>query len=74
MGNITLEHLEKVISGLDQEQLDKVLDYVNSLKGHDLMNERAKASEEAIDYGQISTLSQFNQDFKSWKSKRKSIK
>ncbi|WP_286745127.1 hypothetical protein [Roseivirga sp. UBA1976] len=73
MAKSTIKKIQKAISDLDEERLDKVLHYVEELRQSDLINQRAQVSEEDIQYGRVVSLDQFNQDFEAWKEKRKNI-
>jgi Mn-dependent DtxR family transcriptional regulator len=73
MAKSTIKKIQKAISDLDEERLDKVLHYVEELRQSDLINQRAQVSEEDIQYGRVVSLDQFNQDFAAWKEKRKNI-
>ena len=73
MAKSTIKKIQKAISDLDEERLDKVLHYVEELRQSDLINLRAQVSEEDIQYGRVVSLDQFNQDFEAWKEKRKNI-
>ena len=73
MAESTIKKIQKAISDLDEERLDKVLHYVEELRQSDLINQRARVSEEDIQYGRVVSLDQFNQDFAAWKEKRKNI-
>ena len=70
MAKSTIKKIQKAISDLDEERLDKVLHYVEELRQSDLINQRAQVSEEDIQYGRVVSLDQFNQDFEAWKEIR----
>lgn len=66
--------VQEAISSLDDQQLEKVLSYVENLRQEDLLNQRAQASEEAVAYGKVVSLDQFNKDFEQWKRKKDLMK
>ena len=71
---ITKELLSQILR-LESHQQEKVLLFIKDLLEDDEMNRRARASEEAIKYGNVKSFKDFNSDFENWKArKRESIK
>lgn len=70
---ITKELLSQVLR-LESHQQEKVLYFIKGLLEDDEMNKRAQASENAIEYGDVKSLEDFNSKFENWKaSKRKGV-
>ena len=60
---------------LEKGQQDRVLNYIKNMLSSEEMNNRADASEQAIESGKVKSFDQFNTNFENWKiQKRASTK
>ncbi|MBO6495649.1 hypothetical protein [Roseivirga sp.] len=74
MENEVSNKVKSAIASLNDEQLNKVLEFVEDLRQNDLMNKRAEAAEESIKYGKVVSFEKFSQDFEAWKNKKASTR
>ncbi|WP_422356817.1 hypothetical protein [Roseivirga pacifica] len=74
MENEVSDKVKTAIATLNDEQLNKVLEFVEHLQQDSLMNKRAEVAEEAVKYGKVVSFNKFSRDFEAWKTKKASTK
>jgi hypothetical protein len=70
MENVIDKELIGYLLLLENEQQEKVLDFIKTLLENEKMNIRAGKSEKAIELGEFKTFENFNSDYKNWKREK----